>query len=83
MKKLQLIALVALTFSLAGQAMAATGDGGLGRHTSVESIPEASFMCEITGKMVKRQIAAADIRNNADADFSERGNTNGKVRSGQ
>lgn len=79
MKMFKVIALVALSFGFTAQSAMAD----LGRATSTEEVVAGSFMCETTGKLVRYRLADARGARNADATYTEHGNTSGSVRSGQ
>ena len=66
MKQFQLIALVALIASVSSQSASAALGGEeistLGRATSADQVVAGSFMCEVTGRIVKRHISSNDAR---------------------
>lgn len=54
MKQFKLIALVALTLG------AQSAQAELGRATSADDVTAGSFVCETTGRVIKRHVASND-----------------------
>ncbi len=76
MKSFKLIALVALTLVSVTHVARAE----LGRATSTDEVSSGSFVCETTGKIVKRHISSADVH---ESKQREADGAVGTVRSGQ
>lgn len=57
MKLFKVIALVALSLNIATQAYA-----DVGRATDADQVAAGSFVCEVTGKIVKRHVASPEVR---------------------